>query len=122
MRAICDPHVTGIAARAQFAICSFVYDNPGVHNVLMNLFGRGPALDVQVLVDRAHHQRRTCPYQADRLQDLLARRATVKLGSSVGENGVMHLKTVAVDNRVVYLGSASVTLASSGSSCAHRRW
>ena len=34
------------------------------------------------------------------------------LGSGVGENGVMHLKILALDNRVIYLGSANVTLSS----------
>ena len=93
-----------------------LYDHPEIHRAIVGRLGRklvkGRGLVARIIVDAMHHARRTCEYQQERLEMLVERRTQVLLGDGEREYGILQTKIVILDERMVYLGSANVTLGS----------
>ena len=91
-------------------MASFVVDNDVVFSALLDRFNSGRPFACEVLVDSKHHDRRTCSSQASKLKKLnKLKGAYVYLCKGRRGSGVMHLKQVVLDAKVLYFGSANVS-------------
>ena len=107
--------VQELAVAWRVRMCVMLYDSVEIHRALMSrvnrITGKSAPLDVEMIVDRDHHNRGTCDWQADRLKEL-ARRiplGRIRLGTGLAGNGIMHAKLIVVDDRIAYVGSNNVT-------------
>ena len=99
-------------------VCAMLYDSPDLHRALLSRVSRRrlrnneQALDLQVIVDKQHHERHDSPYQFQRLFELASNDVPVLLGTGVSTIGIMHSKVVLLDDNIAYVGSANCTMAS----------
>ena len=105
-----------LATASRVRVSCMLYDHLEMHQAILRRFGRlrvkGPPLDVQVVVDRVHHERRTSPQQQPRLLELLGKGVPVRLGHGELDEGVLHQKLIVLDEHIAYVGSANFTGAS----------
>ena len=97
-------------------IASMVFDEPSLCFALLGRLKAQAPFTCRIVVDMQNHGQRLSRHQRPRLLDLQRAGAQVRLatghpGTDVfgprARGGVMHLKAVVLDSRVVYSGSAN---------------
>ena len=86
-----------------------MFDHPALTRALVQKLSGRDAFAVVVLVDKEQFDTRACYHQRPRLAELHAAGAAVYLCRGSPPLGSFHMKTVCIDRRSAFTGSANLT-------------
>ena len=96
-------------ASSEILVASYIFDHPALTRALVQKLSGRDAFAVVVLVDKEQFDTRACYHQRPRLAELHAAVAAVYLCRGNPPLGSFHTKTVCIDKRSAYFGSANLT-------------
>ena len=96
-------------ATSEVQVASYIFDHPLLTRALVQKLSGGGAFAVSVLVDKEQFDTRACYHQRPRLAELHRAGAAVYLCRGSPPLGSFHMKTVCIDKRSAFTGSANCT-------------
>lgn len=109
-----SPALVDVALASSAVVASFAYDLPEIHAALLGRLAAaaagGAPFRLLLLVDSEQFQRPSCRMMVASVRALAEAHAEVRVGTGKSAaQGCMHMKSMVLDNLVLYLGSGNYT-------------
>lgn len=105
--------LTDIKKASEVELASYIYDNPGVHKLLLQRLRGGAAFKLNLYIDAEKFSEDWPRYQKPRVRELQQAGASIYVCKGPKAQGAYHCKALVADRRYLYTGNANFTYKSS---------